>query len=283
MRGYKVLYRVHGKLVSKADKRLVYPAVVGQVVKMPPPGIFLSTKKQYVLDYYSDGPDAEYDEPGMEEVLLTLEFSPKDILRGNLTDEDPEAAVSSARVVAIEPTAHVVHRDLKPDNLPKRASNPRRGKPAKVLSLQAHRNKLAHEHRLKINKIKNAYLQAFWHLGYEPLRTKKGDVNTRSFNMLKDIAGHLYDTLDESHPDHARRGNPAEVVSLAAFKADRARAQEEAKIVDVLSRIARRAQGIDPETPDAQEVMKFAAKMLIDGHAKGWFLRSNEDRLKPLR
>lgn len=281
MRGYKVLYRIGDKLVSKADKRLAYPAVVGQVLKMPPPGIFLSTKKEYVLAYYSDGPDAEYDEPGMEEVLLTLEFSPKDILRGNFTDQDPEAAVSAARVVAIETTAGAPTRHgnpARPPGPPPRARAPK----AKVLSMQAHRNKIAHEHRRKINKIKTAYVQAMWHLGYEPLRTKKGDINARSFNMLKDIAGHLYDSL-EITSETERRKNPADVVSLDAFKAARTRSVLEAKIMDVLGRIAIRMQGIDPTTKEARAALKFAADTLIEGHAKGWFLRSSEDRLKPIR
>lgn len=261
MRGYKVLYRVHGKLVSKADRRLSFPADVGQVIKMPGPGIFLSTSKQYVLDYYSDGPDAEYDDPHTEEVLLTLEFSPASILRGNLSDADSEVAVSSARVVAIKSTAA------------KRRSNPVKSK-AKVLSLQAHRNKLAHEYRIAINKVKGAYLKAFHALGYKALRTRKDTLNIRSFNMLKDIAAHLYDSLEIDSIERAappRHDNPAEVISFEAFKKARARAMLEAKIVGALALVARSAQGVDPTTPEAQHALKFAAGTLIDGTEKGWF------------
>jgi len=267
MRGYKVLYRINGKLVSKADRRLAFPAVVGQVLRMPLPGIFLSTSEKYVLDYYSDGPDAEYEDPGMEEVLLTLEFSPADILRGNLTDDDPEAAVRSARVVAIETTSATASSRRGNPAPVSRKPKPK-PKPKKVLSLQAHRNKLAHENRKKINKIKNAYMAAMWSLGYEPLRTKKGGVNARSLNMLNDIAGHLYDALEVTAE---RRGNPSDVVSLDAFRAARTRAPLEAKLVEAFGLIARRIHGIDPETPEAQAAMKFAANLLIDGHAKGWF------------
>lgn len=152
----------------------------------------------------------------------------------------------------------------------KRRRNPVKKQPAKVLSMQDHRNKLAHENRLKINKIKNAYMSAMYHAGYEPLRTKKGGINTRSHNMMKAIAGHLYDALDEI-AETKRRGNPADVVSLAAWKATRKRAALEAKLVDAFSRIARRIQHVEPETSEAQAALKFAAKTLIDGHEKGWF------------
>jgi hypothetical protein len=80
------------------------PAKVGHVVRLPGKGVYLSPNRAYVLDYYSDGPGAEYDDPNVEEVLLTLAFDTKDITEGNLTDKESEIAVRSARIVAIEPT-----------------------------------------------------------------------------------------------------------------------------------------------------------------------------------
>lgn len=102
--GYKVLYRVGNTLRSKADPRQTMPAKVGHVIRLAGKGVYLSPSRAYVLDYYSDGPDAEYDDPNVEEVVLTLAFDPKDITAGNLTDKDSEIAVRSARIVAIEPT-----------------------------------------------------------------------------------------------------------------------------------------------------------------------------------
>lgn len=103
MLGYKVLYRVGRRLVSKADSRQSGPAVVGENLTMTGKGVFLSPNCDYVLAYYSDGPDAQ-DDPHVEEVLLTLSFDPREILSGNLTDREAEVSVRSARIVAIEPT-----------------------------------------------------------------------------------------------------------------------------------------------------------------------------------
>lgn len=103
--GYKLLYRVGDRLVSKADPRQTAPAVVGSELGMTGRGVFLSPNRDYVLAYYSNGADAEYDDPRKEEVLLTLSFDPRDVTSGNLTDRESEVSVRRATIVAIEPSA----------------------------------------------------------------------------------------------------------------------------------------------------------------------------------
>lgn len=101
--GYKLLYRVGDMLRSKADSRQTFPgAKVGTVLDMPGNGIYLSPNRAYVMTYYTDGPDAEYDTPDMHEVLLTLEFDPRDIVTGNLQDRESEVSVRRAKIVKIE-------------------------------------------------------------------------------------------------------------------------------------------------------------------------------------
>ena len=95
LRGYKVMRVERGRLVSGANSRLRFPARKGSVLTMPGQGVFLSPNRQYVLTYYSGLAD--------DEVLLTLDFRPEDIVWGNLTDREPEVGVRRAKVVAIEP------------------------------------------------------------------------------------------------------------------------------------------------------------------------------------
>jgi len=104
--GYKVIHRAGNRLISLADPRQSSPAKVGATMRMPGAGLFLSTNRDFVLAYYSDI-DEEL-APGVEEVLLTLSFEPRDVLSGNVEDREPVLTVRSARIVAIEPT-HVRH------------------------------------------------------------------------------------------------------------------------------------------------------------------------------
>ena len=92
--GYKVMRVEGGKVVAGADSRQSYPLRKGYVIAMPGNGIYLSLQKQYVLDYYSGLAD--------DEVLLTLEFSEKDITTGNLTDRETEVSVKRAKIVSFK-------------------------------------------------------------------------------------------------------------------------------------------------------------------------------------
>lgn len=63
---------------------------------MPGAGIFLSTSRRYVLDYYAGHND--------QEVVLTLDFDSKDIVTGRetLKDREPELSVRQAVIVDYE-------------------------------------------------------------------------------------------------------------------------------------------------------------------------------------
>jgi len=91
--GYKVMRRQGARLISGADSRQSFPAQIGTEIQMPGKGIYLSPNKEYVLSYYSGYHDRE--------VLLTLEFSPEDIVWGHLRDVESEVGVSKARIVDI--------------------------------------------------------------------------------------------------------------------------------------------------------------------------------------
>lgn len=92
--GYKVMRISQGQLVSGANKVLNYKARVGEVIQMPGNGIYLSTVKDYVLDYYSGLAD--------DEVLLTLSFDKRDITTGDITDKEPELSVKKVVIRNIE-------------------------------------------------------------------------------------------------------------------------------------------------------------------------------------
>lgn len=92
--GYKVMRYENGQLISGANKRLQFPAKVGEVLEMPGNGIYMSPNKDYVIDYYSGLAD--------DEVLITFEFDPNDITFGNLTDKESEVAVKKAKILDLK-------------------------------------------------------------------------------------------------------------------------------------------------------------------------------------
>lgn len=96
MIGYKAMRFEKGRAVSGADSRQGFVVKKGHVIRMSGKGIFLSTNRKYVETYYAGH--------NPHEVLLTLEFDPKDITSGKdtLGDREPELTVSAARVVDFE-------------------------------------------------------------------------------------------------------------------------------------------------------------------------------------
>lgn len=94
MIGYKVMRYEDGKLISGANSRIRFKPEIGKTITMPENGVFLSPKKQYVIDYYSGLSD--------QEALLTFEFDVDDIISGNLEDREPELGVRRVKLVDIE-------------------------------------------------------------------------------------------------------------------------------------------------------------------------------------
>lgn len=91
MLAYKVMKIEEDYLVSGANSRLRVPLRKGELIKFPPPGIYLTLNKQYALDYYSGLAD--------QEVIIQVLFNPKDVLVGSLTDRDTEFAVSKCTLL----------------------------------------------------------------------------------------------------------------------------------------------------------------------------------------
>lgn len=83
--GYKTLY---GQEPFNPVLNKVY-AIKGQ-------GLYLGTSKKFCMDYYSGGTDDS-------DVLLTYEYSPKDLIKGDPTENtDGEVIVSRAKLIEIE-------------------------------------------------------------------------------------------------------------------------------------------------------------------------------------
>lgn len=101
--GYKVMAwdpKTH-EAVSGANSSLRTPLRKGLAHKMPGVGVFLGATREYVLRHYAHH---EFN------VLITYTFDPKDLVRGNLTDREPEISVTQAKVVGWE----VFDEDLNP-------------------------------------------------------------------------------------------------------------------------------------------------------------------------
>lgn len=101
--GYKVMAwdPAVNEAVSGANSSLRTPLRKGLVHKMPGVGVFLGATREYVLRHYAHH---EFN------VLITYTFDPNDLVRGNLTDREPEISVTQATVVGWE----VFDEDLNP-------------------------------------------------------------------------------------------------------------------------------------------------------------------------
>ena len=95
MIGYKVMnYDPEtGEIISGADNRLRFTPEVGAAISMPGQGIWMTLDRDYAITYYASH---DYN------AVLELEFDPDQILHGNLTDNQTEFSVPSARILAFE-------------------------------------------------------------------------------------------------------------------------------------------------------------------------------------
>lgn len=98
MIGYKIMRLENGRLISGANSRISLPAEIGVIHSMPGNGIYLGKSPEYVRGYYSSSESVG--DP--QEVLITYEFDPSQIMFGNLNDREWEIAVPSAKVLNIE-------------------------------------------------------------------------------------------------------------------------------------------------------------------------------------
>jgi hypothetical protein len=80
-------------IVSGADSSISLPTQIGSLHTMPYPGIFLGSTRRFVLDYYLIFET---------NALLTYEFDPADVTRGDVRDRESEIVVSKARLVSVE-------------------------------------------------------------------------------------------------------------------------------------------------------------------------------------
>lgn len=92
MIGYKVMKKEDNIILSGANSNLKFN-INSKYIEMPGNGLYVSTNKEYVLDYYSGLSD--------EEVLLTIEFDEKDIIWGKetLQDKEPEVSVKKGKIL----------------------------------------------------------------------------------------------------------------------------------------------------------------------------------------
>jgi hypothetical protein len=93
--GYKVMRIQDGKICSLASNTHKFPATINKSITMDGKGIWLSTNKDFVIDYYSN-PDEN------NEVLITLEFKSSDITSGCKDDKEPVLTVPKAVVKNIQ-------------------------------------------------------------------------------------------------------------------------------------------------------------------------------------
>lgn len=92
--GYKAMRWINGKAVSGANSRIGFTPRVGEIISMPENGIYMSTDKNYVMTYYTGLHN--------EEVVITFEFYPSDIIVGTLEDREVEIGVSKAKIVGVD-------------------------------------------------------------------------------------------------------------------------------------------------------------------------------------
>lgn len=105
--GYKVMrYDPTTNMVySVADDNNKFPLKVGKKISMRGKGIYLSNNEDFVKTYYSGLTDTD-------EVLLKIEYDPKDILIGNDRDNESEFTVPSGKIKEFQILSENVSKDF---------------------------------------------------------------------------------------------------------------------------------------------------------------------------
>lgn len=105
--GYKIMELRGNKLISLASDCYQFELKIGDKIKMDGEGVWLSTNRDFVVDYYGDNED-------IINALLTVEFDKAKITRGNLNDSEPVITVPEIIVKNIQ-----IVEDGKIKDLPK--------------------------------------------------------------------------------------------------------------------------------------------------------------------
>ena len=97
-KGYKIIgFNPQTKqFYSIFDKSVYHNIKIGTIFSNPK-GIYLGTSYQFCMDYYSCGTEDEH-----KEFILTLDYSSKDIIKGDPTCTNGEIVVSSCKITNIE-------------------------------------------------------------------------------------------------------------------------------------------------------------------------------------
>ena len=93
---YKVMCytQEENKITAGANSNLTYDLnelLDGKPLEMPGNGCYVAPNKEYVLDYYSGLAE--------NEVLLKFEYDDKNIITGNINDQEPEISISSLKLI----------------------------------------------------------------------------------------------------------------------------------------------------------------------------------------
>jgi len=89
--GYKIVYRDGDHARSMADPKVSYPLTPGTKLRGP---LYLGTSRAYAVDYYSTGTE---DPEDMEEMLFTVEYDDRGIIKGN--PDEPDQMTGGAEVL----------------------------------------------------------------------------------------------------------------------------------------------------------------------------------------
>lgn len=84
-----------GEIYSIASEKYRFPCNINQKISMDGMGVWLSTNKEFVIDYYSGQSDKD-------DVLVTLEFDPKMITSGNTLDSESVITVPVVKIKNIQ-------------------------------------------------------------------------------------------------------------------------------------------------------------------------------------
>jgi len=147
--------------------------------------------------------------------------------------------------------------------------------PAEVISLQGVKNQRAHEARLALGKLSNRGLTALFRLGYPAARSNVPGQLKKFHSQLMRLQKVVRAMFEKLIALRARKGNPAEVISLAERRAARAAEERHRQIFDqaqpilqALGRVVHRA-GFDVRNEAVTDLVGETAVTIVIGREKG--------------